>query len=302
MPPLLLLLAAGLGTRFGGEKPLAAVTAGGATLLDFAIFDAARSGFGRPIIVIRPELEDAWRRHLREQFGASLAFTLVHQGAPLGTGHALLCAAEHLDRPFAVANADDFYGRGAYAHLARHLSGPTADNCVTVYRLGDTLSPHGGVSRAVCRSDAAGSLTEITEVLDIRDVGGQIRGRTPGGTALTLTGDEHISMSLFGLLPGFVVALGGEYDRFREAVSAPQTVPASQTVAAPEAEFRLSDATGEMVRRREVRVRLMLVREPGFGVTYAGDVADTRARIEALIERGEYPTRFNDVSVRSEEA
>ena len=308
-PPLLAILAAGLGTRFGAEKPLAPVTSGGATLLDFAIFDAVRAGFERPIIVIRPELEDRWRRHLAEQFGASLRATFVHQPAPRGTGHALLCAAEHLDRPFAAANADDFYGRTSYERLFLRLQERTADNYAAVYKVADTLSRHGGVSRAVCRADRAGYLTEITEVLDIRESEGQIRGRTVSGNRLTLTGDEHVSMSLWGLRPDFVAALDRAWDRFRRKVGeagaeerrdgAELRAESRHDGGGPRPEFRLSDATDEIVRLGEARVRVIPVRETGFGVTFSADVPDTRARIEALIERGDYPAGFGAASLRT---
>jgi hypothetical protein len=275
--------------------------------LDFAIFDAARAGFRGPVIVVRPEREEMFRRHLREHFGPSLEPAFVHQTTPMGTGHALLSAAEHLGRPFAVANADDFYGRDSYQILFRELSVPTADNYAIVYRLGDTLSPYGGVSRAVCLVDENGFLTDITEVLDVREVSGRIAGRTASGAEVVLSGDESISMSLWGLRPEFVSALQAAYGRFRsEGTGGGELRPSDATgefrLSDATGEFRLSDATNEIVRRNEARVKVIRVPEKGFGVTFAQDVEPTKARIEELVERGDYPTHFGEARAHTEEA
>lgn len=277
MSPRLVILAAGLGRRFGGEKQMAAVTPAGATLLDFIVFDGLRAGFGDPIVVVRPDLVESLGDHLREQFGPTLRPVLVAQSPPLGTGHALLCAVPHLDGPFAVANADDFYGRSAYQALGERLRVPGVDSYVTAYRLADTLSPFGGVSRAVCRSGHGDFLDGLTEVLDIREEAGEIRGRSRAGE-IRLTGDELISMNLWGLRPNFLAALRAVFAEYRHATGE---------------EFRLSDAMGELLRRKEIRVRLIPVREKGFGITYAEDVGPTRARIGQLVARGEYPERLS---------
>lgn len=249
--------------------------------MDFAIFDAARVGFEGPVIVIRAEQEEAFREHLNEQFAGSIEPLFVHQDAPRGTGHAVLCAAERLNRPIATCNADDFYGLGSFEALFRCLR-DGSDGCAIVYRLADTLSRFGGVSRAVCRADADGFLTGVTEVLEIRRGEKGIRGRTASGSPVELTGGEPISMSLWGLRPGFVQELRRAYERFKSSAG----------------EFRLSDAADLLVRERGVRIRMIHVREAGFGVTFAEDVEPTRARLETMIARGDYPARFGPISMR----
>ena len=170
---------------------------------------------------------------------------------------------------------------------------------MTVYRLADTLSQYGGVSRAVCRTGENDGLEGITEVLDVRDVDGEIRGRTAAGEARVLTGDEAVSMNLWGLRPQLFPALHAAYERFQTAHPLPSGFGEA---AGPHAEFRLSDAMDELVRGAESRFRVIRVKEEGFGVTYAEDVVHTRARIEAMIERGDYPANLGEAGRIAEEA
>ncbi len=283
MPPTLLILAAGLGTRFGGPKALAEVGPGGTTLLELAVCDALRAGLGPPVIVVRPDLESPLREHFARRLGSGVGAAWVRQDEALGTGHAVLCAESWLSGPFVVANADDFYGASSYAALGRHLGDPTGDNLLTVYRLRDTLSSAGGVSRAVVRCDAAGYLESLSELLDVRASEGGAVGRTASGERVTLSGAEPVSMNLWGLRPELFPALRAAFDRFR-----------ARARPAPD-EFRLNEAIDVLIGRGETTVRVISASEEWFGLTWAEDLALVRDRIASRIARGDAPATFRSV-------
>ena len=299
LPPTLLILAAGLGDRFGGAKQLAEVGPGGATLVDYAIHDARRAGFLDVVIVTRPEHEEDLRSQVGRRTAGAAAIRFVHQDRPLGTGHAVLCAERYLERPFAVANADDFYGTDAWTRLYDLLSGPQEHNVVTVYPLRTTLSPFGGVSRAVCEVDPDGCLTGIMELLDVRSEGGGLRGQTVDGRTVPLVGDEPVSMNLWGLWPALLPALRASFDRFREAGSGVPAAGRSPSDATKE-EFRLSEAMHELIRRGEASVRVAPVSGPWFGLTWPEDLPRVRGRIEELIDEGAYPADLSAAMARPE--
>ncbi|MFQ5690898.1 MAG: NDP-sugar synthase [Gemmatimonadota bacterium] len=213
----LVILAAGLSTRFGRPKQLEAVGPSGEALLDYAIYDALQAGFTRVVLVIRQESEAAFKAHVRSQFHGFVEVRFVFQdpanlpaGAPQpgtrrtpwGTGHALLSAGRVVDGPFAAVNADDFYGATSYSLLAQHfrdsLSKGDPSHALIAYPLRDTLSSWGGVSRGICRCDAEGNLESLVEVHGIQAEGNRIVGLSDGGDPYLLTGYELASMNAWG--------------------------------------------------------------------------------------------------------
>lgn len=282
--PALVILAAGVGSRFGGPKQLSPVGPSGETLLDYAIHDAMRAGFTRAVLIIREELRDPLRAHIARVIGDALPVDYVAQGIdagrakPWGTGHAVLTARDAVDGPFAVCNADDYYGPGAYRLLAEHLTGEAARatppvHALVGYRLDATLSEHGGVARAVASCGPDGLLKKLVEVRDVRRVDGKVRGVTAAGQQREFTGDEQTSMNLWGFMPDVFAVLEEQFTAF----------VASQR--APEAEFLLSTALDEQVRSGRARLRVLPppASDRWLGMTFAADVPAVRAALAALV-------------------
>lgn len=287
----LVIMAAGLGTRFGGPKQLTAVGPSGETLLDYAVFDALRAGFERVVLVVRPEVDRALRARAGEWF-PRVATLFVEQRLddlppghrppsgrpkPWGTGHAVLAVRGAIDGPFAVCNADDFYGAGAYRALAAHLAAPGDAHALVGYRLDGTLSAHGGVARAVCECAADGTLERIVEVGDLRRANGGIVGRTPE-TGRVFTGAEVVSMNLWGFRPPVLAVLADQFASFLAARG-----------REPDAEFLLSTAVNEQVAAGWCALQVLPARDRWFGLTFAADLKTTRAAVADLVRAGAYP-------------
>lgn len=328
----LVVLAAGLSTRYGKLKQLEPLGPSGETLVHYGIYDALRAGFGRIVLVIRPQLEAAFRRFLMPTFGARVGISFVFQELehlpagfslpvgrekPWGTGHAVLAAAGSVSSPFVVMNADDFYGRHAYAGLAAYLrdgvaasegrdgdgrsvlevrersGGPPGGGshgasesppswpyiCAAAgYTLRQTLSAHGGVSRAVCETDEDGYLSRVREIKKVRREDGSIVGWTLAGKRVELTGDETISMNLWGATPPAFSILERQFAEFLERYRSD-----------PEAEFFLSEALNDQVAGGEARVKVIPTPGPWLGVTFPDDRPHVEGELRRLVEAGEYP-------------
>lgn len=299
-PPTLVVLAAGLSTRYGAVKPLASVGPQGEALIDYALYDAARSGYGDAILVVRREIEAEVSRHVEELTAGSWPCRFVCQrmddlpdGAvfaggrtkPWGTGHAVWTARHAVRGPFAVVNADDVYGRAALQALAHHLLVVGArerrgsqDYVAITYRLADTVSETARVSRAIIRVGADQQVLEIREVLRIHHASAGIVGETPDGVVLSFTGDEPASMGIWGFTPTVFPLLEG---RLRSFLGRPG--------ADDSAEFYLSDTLNGLIASGDARIRAVESGASGFGVTFPDDRSEVRARIDRLVAEGAYP-------------
>jgi len=296
----LVVLAAGLSTRYGGVKQLEPVGPGGEALMDYGIYDALHAGFNKVVLVTRRELEDALRRHVAEVFGGSIDIAVAYQELdalpegfsvtsgrrkPWGTGHAVLSASGEASEPFVAMNADDFYGADAFAALADYLRedlvGVPLEFAAAGYTLSDTLSPHGGVSRAVCEVDAEGYLGRVTEVKQIKESEGVLAGVTVAGERYVLTGDETISMNIWAATPAAFPLLQEQFGRFLD-----------QHGADPEAEFLLSTAVNDLIAGGGVRVRVIPTGGPWLGITYQEDRPYVEGKLRELVEAGRYPENF----------
>ncbi len=307
---MLVVLAAGLGSRFGATKQLAAVGPTGEVILDYTMVDAQRAGFAEVVLIIRHDIADLVTEHLHRIHRDAIPYRLVYQDdlgpprtKPWGTGHAVLAARDAVNGPFGVVNADDFYGRQALQVLADKLQAggsPTRHHLIA-YRLDQTLSPAGPVSRGVCRADGT-NLLSIVEHHGIIRTGqhstgqhstdkhgggeqgnGDIRGAddtgTPGGGAV-LSADSAVSMNLWGLRPS----------AFNELAAAWATFPEH---AAPTAELQLPTVLDAALRSGRASVEMTRTDAAWMGVTYPDDLAAVQARVAALVDAGHYPSPLN---------
>ena len=277
----LVVMAAGRGSRFGGMKQVAGIGPSGEALFDYAVYDAVRCGFEDVVFVVSEASVDAVEAHVEAGCGRHVKVRYALQrtedrAKPWGTGHAVLTACAELDGSFGVVNADDFYGYGSFELLGRELSSDHGDHVLVGFRLGDSLSPNGGVSRGVCGVQD-GFLTSITELHDVvADVDG-LRSRE----GVALTGDELISTNLWGFQPLFCGTLAEEFDRFL-----------ANHADDAGAEFLIGDAVASLADQGDQRVRVVPTTERFLGITYADDVAGVSAEIAALVSAGRYPPRL----------
>ncbi len=293
MQPTLLVLAAGMGSRYGGLKQLDPVGPSGETVLDYAVFDARRAGFGRVVFVIRRDFEEVFRAQIGAKYAGRIAVDYVFQALdalpaghpvpagrekPWGTGHAVWCAREAVREPFAVINADDFYGADSFAQLASFLAAPAAPGgpapfAMVGFRLANTLSEHGAVARGICRAGADGLLESITEHTGIlaADVG-------PGRA---YSGQEIASLNCWGFTPALFAGLDRQLGAFL-----------AERGGEAKAEFYLPTAVSGLIAGREATVRVRPTESTWFGVTYREDKPRVVAAIAELVRAGQYPAKL----------
>jgi dTDP-glucose pyrophosphorylase len=293
MNPTLVLLAAGIGSRYGGPKQIDPVGPGGGTLVDYAAFDAQRVGFDRLVLVVRSENESAVRAAVGDRIARRLAVEYAVQDAalpagfqsppgrtkPWGTGHAVLAAAPLLRGPFAVLNADDFYGARSYRILSEWFRGPRPEreHALVTFELRTTLSPAGPVNRGLCRVDGQGALRDIREVLRIEGEGDDARHPSNGGTA-RVSGDTPVSLNFWGFAPDAVPAFASSFERFLE-----------EHAASTSAELFIPEVVQPLIASGAARVRVLPGGGPWAGLTHPEDRDRLVALLAELTARGEYP-------------
>ena len=292
--PTLLVLAAGMGSRYGGLKQIDPVGPSGETVLDYAVYDALRAGFGRVVFVIRRDFEELFRTQIGARYAGKVSVDYVFQSLdalpagftpavgrekPWGTGHAVWCAREAVRENFAVINADDFYGADSFARLAAFLAVAPAkaesSNAFAIvgFRMANTLSEHGAVSRGICATAATGHLTSIVETHGIT--------AAEVGPGRRYAGETIVSMNCWGFTPAL---FGGLDAQFREFLAT--------RGAEPKAEFYLPGAVSTMIGRGEASVRMLPTESSWFGVTYREDKPRVQAALLALVAAGHYPVRL----------
>lgn len=297
--PTLLVLAAGMGSRYGSLKQMDGVGPNGEAIIDYSIYDAIRAGFGKVVFVIRHSFAKEFTEVFNaERFGHRIEVEYVYQELdclpegfslpegrqkPWGTNHAVMMAAPVIHEPFAVINADDFYGRDAYAVIGRYLSsleGSRNSYCMVGYEVSKTLSENGTVSRGVCTVDADGYLQGMVERTQIERVDGTILFHD-GGADEPLAENTPVSMNLFGFTPDYF-----EYsaDYFRTFLS--------ENIANLKAEFFIPLMVNRLISTSVARMRVLSTSAQWFGVTYKEDKPQLMAKIEALISAGEYPRKL----------
>jgi dTDP-glucose pyrophosphorylase len=292
--PALLVMAAGAGSRYGGLKQLDAVGPCDETLLDYSVFDALRAGFGRVVFVIRRNIEAAFRETVGRRYESRVEVTYAFQELdalpaglvpapgrtkPWGTGQAVLVAESALAGPFAVANADDFYGAPSFRALSSFLSRPSGpiDYGLVGFELAQTLSEHGPVARGVCTTGPDGFVKHIEEVLGLERQGDAVRS----GDGRLFPGAARASLNLWAFTPTVFSALRDLFVAFLRARGSD-----------PKAEFFLPEAVDHLLQAGAAHVRLLETSSPWFGVTYRDDLPRVRERIRERVRQGEYPERL----------
>jgi choline kinase len=299
--PILVVLAAGIGSRYGGLKQMDRLGKNGEVLLDYSVFDAMRSGFEKTVFIIRKDIEKDFRDTVLARMGSKVQWELAFQesdslippdiyaGAgqagrtkPWGTTHALLCAAEHLDAPFTVINADDFYGREAFDAIGKHLCGPGANEpAIVPYRLDKTLSPQGTVARGVCEIKD-GYLVSVEELTAIERKDGRIINTGADGAVRELADDSPVSMNFWGFPPSILPLFKKYFDEFIYEFGA--DIPGQI-----KSECYIPRAADQFIRQNIIKIKALRSDSQWFGVTYREDREIAVNELARLTAAGVYP-------------
>jgi len=298
--PTLIVMAAGIGSRYGGLKQVDPIGPHGEIVIDYAVFDALRAGFGKVVFLIRKDIEEIFRERVGSTIEKQVQTVYVFQELdnlppgfsvpperkkPWGTGHAVLSCKDAVHEPFAVINADDFYGPGAFQALADYLrqaqdlEGGPYDYSMAGYELENTLSEHGTVSRGVCEVTPDGYLAQVRERTKIKRFGDQVKYTENGEEWVTLPAHSTVSMNMWGFTPGFFKELEQIFPRFLKA----------NVETMSKVEFYLPSVVNQLLDEQKARVKVLPVQEKWFGVTYPEDRASVQEAIRGLVRQGVYP-------------
>ena len=296
--PTLLILAAGMGSRYGGIKQLDQFGPNGETIIDYSLFDAIRAGFGKVVFIIREELKEDFIQIFEPKLKGKIEVGYAIQGVqsyvpkelgnidrtkPWGTGHAMLCAWEETKTPFAVINADDFYGAEAFKTLADFLSTNTDEtvHAMVGYQVKNTLSENGTVSRGVCETDEGGYLESVVERTKIlRNDAGQIVFLDEE-EPVVLGENTPVSMNFWGFMPSVFEETKNYFEAY-----------AVQNVNSPKAEFYIPTVMSNLMTEGKGKCKVFDTSSDWFGVTYPEDKPDVQASIKKLVDAGAYPDQL----------
>lgn len=298
MKPTLLVLAAGMGTRYGGNKQLDEVGPSGETIIDYSIYDAIRAGFGKIVFVIRRDIEEQVKDRFVDRLKGKIEVDYVFQDInnlpgnvkvtsertkPWGTSHAILVTENKIHEPFGVINSDDYYGVESFGILKDFLVNDSNPNnyCIVGYKLGNTLSDHGDVNRGVCKAGKEGFLEHIVETRKIEKTREGASAPGPDGTTQYFTGNEIVSMNLWGFKPSCYKFLGEEFRNFIEKHGMD-----------PKSELDIPTSIDKFVKSGEVTIQILMSNERWFGVTYREDKPFVVESIRKMIRDGVYPARI----------
>ncbi len=299
MKPTLFVLAAGMGSRYGGLKQLDGLGPNGETIMDYSIYDAIRGGFGKVVFVIRKDFEQDFRDKILSKYENHIPVELVFQGLdnlpegytcpadrvkPWGTNHAVLMGKDVINEPFAVINADDFYGRDAFAVLGTalaQLEGKKDTYCMVGYRVGNTLSESGSVARGVCEKDANNLLTTVVERTAIERIDGKVSFKDEDGVMQTIDDNAPVSMNMWGFTPDY---FDYSLDYFKTFLDEHKDNLKS--------EYFIPLMVNKLITDGTATVEVLDTTSKWFGVTYAEDRQGVVDKIAELVKAGEYPEKL----------
>jgi NDP-sugar pyrophosphorylase family protein len=294
MQPTLLILAAGMASRYGSMKQIQGFGPNGETIMDYSIYDAIRAGFTKVVFIIRKDFAEDFKNIFEPKLKGKIAIDYVFQDLhsftgdyavpaertkPWGTAHAVLCAKDAIKEPFAVINADDFYGRDAFEKAYAFLTGAVdaSTYCIIGYELAKTLSDNGTVSRGVCQVDPAGNLVSIAERTKIYEENGKITYEE-NDKKFEVPFDSKVSMNFWAFDPS---VFGYTEKMFRDFLQEQGTNP--------KAEFFIPIIGDKFIKSRVGKIKVVPTGAKWFGVTYKEDAPEVQASLNALIDKGEYP-------------
>ncbi len=303
MKPTLFLLAAGMGSRYGGLKQLDGLGPNGETIMDYSIYDAIHAGFGKLVFVIRKDFEQDFRDKVVSKYQGHLPVEVVFQSLedlphgftvpegrtkPWGTNHAVLMGKDVIREPFAVINCDDFYGRDSFQVMGKYLSdlpeGSQNKYSMVGFRIGNTLSESGTVSRGVCSTDEKGFLTTVVERTKIQRLDGEVKYLEEDGETWTAIPDTTpVSMNFWGFTPDYFAYSQDIFKEFLNAESTKKNI---------KAEFFIPLVIDKLIKTNKATVQVLDTTSKWFGVTYPEDRPDTVAKIKQLVDTGVYPDKL----------
>lgn len=299
MKPTLFVLAAGMGSRYGGLKQIDGLGPNGETIMDYSVFDAMRAGFGKVVFVIRKDFDDDFRRVVLSKYKNHVPCEVCYQSLdvvpagytynpertkPWGTNHAVLMAKDIIKEPFMVINADDFYGRESFEVMAKFLcsvDGKHGTYCMAGYRVGNTLSEHGSVSRGVCATDKYGYLTDVVERTSIENKNGHICFVDENGQDVEIPFETPVSMNMWGFTP--------EYFEYSEAAFKQFLTANGQEL---KKEFYIPTIVNDLIKAGKATCEVLDTPSKWFGVTYAEDRQMVVDKIQQLVNDGAYPAKL----------
>ncbi|MGQ7869182.1 nucleotidyltransferase family protein [Sunxiuqinia sp. sy24] len=296
--PTLLILAAGMGSRYGGLKQIEPIGPNGETILEYSIFDAIRAGFGKVVFVIRDSFAEEFKSRFESKLSDKIAVEYVYQELdklpegyslpegrekPWGTGHAILMAKDVIQEPFAAINADDFYGQESFQVAADFLRDQVAENNYSMvgYQLKNTLSEFGTVSRGICKIDSDNKLVEITERHQIARTGEKITFTDDDGNIVPVEDNTPASMNFWGFHPSLFQHIEAQFKAFLD-----------EKMHLPKSEFYIPSVVFELIQSGEVKAEVLHADSPWFGVTYPEDKDYVVEQVKQLTEKGAYPEKL----------
>ena len=302
MKPTLVLLAAGMGSRYGGLKQLDGLGPNGETIMDYSIYDAIKAGFGKIVFVIRKDFEQEFREKVLSKYEGHIPAEVCYQSLdalpegftvpegrekPWGTNHAVMMAKDLIHEPFCVINCDDFYNRDSFMVIGKFLA-DLPDNATNTYamvgfRVGNTLSENGTVARGVCSKDENDLLTTVVERTEIMRVDGKVSYKDENGEWVAIEDNTPVSMNMWGFTPDY---FAHSDDYFKQFLSDPKNQ------ANTKAEFFIPLMVNELVNNGTSTVKVLDTTSKWFGVTYSADRQATVDRIQALVNEGVYPNKL----------